>query len=594
MQNNPQMVLNRLKKYSTTQNPKFRRLYANLYSVEFFKLAYSHIYSKPGNMTPASDGSTIDGMSLERINKLIQSLKDGTYSPTNLKRINIPKKNGDKRPISIPSFNDKLVQEVIRMILEAIYEVSFSDYSHGFRPNRSCHTALDKVRQQFKGTVWFIEGDIKGCFDNINHEKLLNILREKIYDLRFIHLINLFLKAGYIENWKYHKTYSGVPQGSIISPILANIYLDKFDKYMEERKLNFDRGKNRKTSQEYRQLASSIQCTRSRIKHGINIEKNTERLKERLKIQRRGQIKCTDPMDKTYRRLHYIRYADDFIIGVVGSKQEAIDVKTNISNWMKNNLTLDLSERKTKITHNSKKIRFLGYDIISVRNSQKKFDNGNIKLSVPYEKMISFIIDNRFGKWWKNPKSNKDEFKAVHKSELINSDELEILQLYNAKLRGIYNYYSLAENVYKIGSFYYICLTSFMRTLAVKYKTSRRKLYNNKKYCHNKFVGITYKDKFYELFHGPFQKLHQMVCTDLKPSIAMYTKTTSLINRLEAKKCEFCGNEQGPFEVHHVKKLKDLKNKKYLDTWEKLMISRQRKTLVLCTSCHHKLHAGKL
>ena len=509
MHKNPEMTLNRLRKYSTSENPKFKRLYNCLYSMEFYKLAYSNIYSKPGNTTKASDGTTI-----ERINKLIQSLRDGTYQPTNLRRINIPKKNGKTRPISIPSFNDKLVQEIIRMILEAIYENTFSDCSHGFRPNRSCHSALEKVRQQFQGTVWFIEGDIKGCFDSINHTILLNILREKITDLKFIHLINLFLKAGYIENWKYHKTYSGTPQGSIISPILSNIYLDKFDRYITDLKGIFDKGKTRRTTKEYRKLCSSIQCTRNRIKRGINVEKNMERLKERLKTRRQNKIKCTDPMDPNYRRIRYIRYADDFIIGVVGNKKEAQEIKESIIEWMSKNLKLEVSEEKIKLTHNSEKIRFLGYDIISVRNSQKKFDNCNIKLSVPYDVMVNFIIKNHFGKWWNNPKTKKDELKAVHKSELINSDELEILQLYNTKLRSIYNYYSIAENVYKIGNFYYICLTSFMRTLAAKYNTSRVKLYKNKNYCQNKKIGITYKDKFYEFFHGPFKRLYKTLCNN--------------------------------------------------------------------------------
>ena len=386
MQNDPQMVLNRLKKYSTTENPKYRRLYANLYSVEFFKLAYSHIYSKPGNMTPASDGSTIDGMSLERINKLIESLKNGTYTPTNLRRVNIPKKNGGKRPISIPSVDDKLVQEIIRMILEAIYEDSFSDYSHGFRPNRNCHTALEQVRIKFKAVSWFIEGDIKGCFDNINHEILLNILREKIYDLRFIHLINLFLKAGYIENWQYYKTYSGVPQGSIIGPILSNIYLDKFDKFMENKINEFNIGLKKKTNQLY-----------GRLRYQLAKTKDTAEQKKIRKLL--FKTPKQDPMDSNYKRLKYIRYADDFLIGISASKKEVLELNCEIKEWFQQNLKLSLSDDKNKITHSSGKPRFLGYDIILVRQSQNKFERGNIRLSVPYDIMINFIISNRYGKW---------------------------------------------------------------------------------------------------------------------------------------------------------------------------------------------------
>ena len=312
MSKDPKITLNRLTKYSTTTNPKFTKLYSCLYSIDFYKLAYQNIYAKPGNMSPASDGSTIDGMSEERINKLIQSLRNGTYRPTNLRRVNIPKKNGGRRPISVPSVDDKLIQEIVRMILEAIYEKTFSEYSHGFRPKRSCHTALDYVQTKFPGTKWFIEGDIKGCFDNINHEKLLQILREKIYDLKFIHLINLFLKAGYIENWEYHKTYSGTPQGSIISPILANIYLDKFDKFMERKIKEFHKGKVQKHSNDYCRLESRITNTKQRLRKGINIEKNKIRLKEAIKEKNQYRGPARDMYDPNYRRLKYVRYADDF------------------------------------------------------------------------------------------------------------------------------------------------------------------------------------------------------------------------------------------------------------------------------------------
>ena len=177
-------------------------------------------------MTKGADNATIDHMSISRIEKLIISLKDESYQPIPSRRVYIPKKNGKKRPLGIPTFNDKLLQEVVRMILEAIYEGSFDNNSHGFRPKRSCHTALQQIQKSFNGTRWFIEGDIKGFFDNINHNTLIDILRKRIDDERFLRLIRKFLNAGFIENWVFNKTYSGTPQGGIISPILANIYLD--------------------------------------------------------------------------------------------------------------------------------------------------------------------------------------------------------------------------------------------------------------------------------------------------------------------------------------------------------------------------------
>ena len=243
---NPETILNSLSAHSKDVHYKYERLYRILFNEQMFYVAYQRIYAKPGNMTPGSDGKTIDGMSVDRIGHLIAALKDESYMPTPARRVYIPKKNGKKRPLGIPSIEDKMVQEVVRLILEAVYEGHFENSSHGFRPRRSCHTALRSIQTLFTGANWFIEGDIKGFFDNIDHHILIETLRERISDERFLRLIWKFLKAGYIEDFTFHKTYSGTPQGGIISPILANIYLDKFDKYMREYAESFDKGKKRR------------------------------------------------------------------------------------------------------------------------------------------------------------------------------------------------------------------------------------------------------------------------------------------------------------------------------------------------------------
>ncbi len=248
----PERVLNSLNEHSKDSNYKFERLYRILFNEELFYVAYQKIASNEGSTTKGSDGRSIDDMSLARITTLIASLKDESYQPHPSRRVHIPKKNGKKRPLGIPAFEDKLVQEVVRMILEAIYEGHFEHTSHGFRPRRSCHTALLQVQKTFTGARWFIEGDIKGFFDNINHDVLVGILRERIADDRFIRLIRKFLNAGYVEDWVFHNTYSGTPQGGIVSPILANIYLDKLDKYVKEYIQNFDKGEKRRVSDETR------------------------------------------------------------------------------------------------------------------------------------------------------------------------------------------------------------------------------------------------------------------------------------------------------------------------------------------------------
>lgn len=585
----PKIVLNQLS--SLKENQTVNGLYCNLLNPEFYKVAYQNIYSKPSQMTPASDGSTIDGMSFERINKLIEKLRNKTYQPTPLRRANIPKKNGKTRPISIPSFEDKLVQEIIRMLLEALYEPHFSEHSHGFRPKKSCHTALKFVQNKFQGTKWWIDCDVKGCFDNINHVILLNTLKERIREQKFIHLINLFLKAGYIENWVYHKTYSGTPQGSIISPILTNIYLHKFDKFLETLITERTVGKRKKMTKEYHNVSNSIW----KLKQNENYDKNKlmELIKKQNDLSRIGKV--SDHNDPNYRRLSYVRYADDFLVGVIASRKEAEEIKNKIQEFLKNKLKLELNEEKTKIVHNSEKIRFLGYDLtVYTSNVERKQMNGLIHLWLPYEVCKSFIIDNRFGKFVCDAQTGKPKLRGECRKELTNIDELEILMQYNAKIRGLYNYYKMASNVCKLNGFNYICQLSFLRTLANKYKTSCAKLYKNKNYCKNKHIGITYNDKFYEFFNGPFNVVKTIKYEediDVIENTNKYFGRTSLIQRLEANKCEFCGDEKGPFEVHHVKKLKDLKGKA---PWEKLMIARRRKTIVLCLSCHDKLHAGKL
>jgi len=214
--------------------------------------AYLHIQGNKGALTRGTTTTTMDGYSPERAANLVELIRERRYKPNPVRRVNIPTKvAGKTRPLGMPSADDKQVQEVLRMILERIYEPLFKDSSHGFRPKRSCHTALRSIRF-WTGTKWFIDIDIKGFFNNINHDVLMELLAKKIEDAQFLNLIRDMLKAGYVEDWQYHKTYSGTPQGGIVSPILANIYLHEFDEFMEKKKQEFDRGKERRRPTEYR------------------------------------------------------------------------------------------------------------------------------------------------------------------------------------------------------------------------------------------------------------------------------------------------------------------------------------------------------
>jgi group II intron reverse transcriptase/maturase len=328
MKRSPEKVLNSLTEHSVNLDYKFERLYRILFNEEMYYVAYQRIYAKPGNMTAGSDGKTIDQTSLTRFEKLIASLKDESYQPQPSRRVYIPKKNGKIRPLGVPAFDDKLLQEVIRMILEAIYEGQFENTSHGFRPKRSCHTALTQVKETFSGVKWFVEGDIKGFFDNINHEVMINTLKERIADDRFIRLIRKFLNAGFVENWKFHNSYSGTPQGGIVSPILANIYLDKLDKYMKEYTEKFDKGKNRKGCKQWKKLQYKRKCILSKLEVVEDITQKTELIKQLKANQKENtNIPSGEEMDTNYKRLKYVRYADDFLIGKKMLEHGALEIK---------------------------------------------------------------------------------------------------------------------------------------------------------------------------------------------------------------------------------------------------------------------------
>lgn len=588
-------VLKALSDHSQSSDYKYERLYRYLFSEEMFAVAYQRIYAKQGNMTPGTDGKTIDEMSLERIERLIVSLKDESYQPHPARRVYIPKKNGKKRPLGIPSFEDKLVQEVVRLLLEAIYEGHFEGTSHGFRPHRSCHTALGMIQKSFVGAKWFIEGDIKGFFDNIDHNVLISILRERISDERFLRLIRKFFNAGYVEDWKYNKTYSGTPQGGIISPILANIYLDKFDKYIKEYAAKFRKGDRRSINPEYWRLNNKKNRLKQKLQKTSDEQMRKNYLYEIAQLSK--QMLSTphkDAMDADFRRLQYVRYADDFLISVIGSKSECETIKADITQFMREQLKLELSDEKTLITHAQDKAKFLGYEIF-IRKSDavkrnrdgvlKRDFNGAVVLTlnsaVIQKKLTEYNaleVRNIDGKdiWWSKPRRYMTPMKPE-----------DILAQYNAEIRGLYNYYSLAANVSKeCASFAFIMKMSMFKTLGWKLNTSARKV--RQKYQKDKDFVIPYNDakgkqKYRVFYNEGFKKRNAQFDVDYdKLPQTMYVPYPSLVERLKDGRCELCGKD-GKVVMHHVRTLTKLKGN---NEWEKLMLQRHRKTLVVCEDCN--------
>jgi len=603
----PNEVLNSLRSKATVANYQLERIYRNLYNPDFYLIAYQHIYNNSGSMTKGIDGQTLDGMGMERIHCIIQSLRDYSYQPNPVRREYIPKANGKLRPLGIPSANDKLVQEVVRLLLESIYEPSFSNSSHGFRPNRSCHTALNQIQRTYTGVKWFVEGDIKGCFDNINQHVLVGILRRKIRDEHFIALVWKFLRAGYLDNWEYNETYSGAAQGSIISPILANIYMHELDVYMEEYKSQFDKGQKRVDNAEYSrrkarwyEAKKSIEAKWSKL----SVEEREEAMKElENKRQAWAALPSMNPMDKNYRRITYCRYADDFLIGVIGSKADAEKIKKDIKDFLSERLKLELSLEKTLVTHATEKARFLSYDITVAkpsaefvkRNGAKyRRNSGVIKLYVPKEKWTNNLIAKDV-LWIQKDETGAERWMPVARSSFVNRAPVEIVGTYNAEIRGLYNYYELASNVSVLSKYRYVMEYSMYKTFACKYRCTMVKA--KLRFTRNGVFSIPYvtpsgTEKQVAFHHSSFcrRQLSRDTQVDIIPKpVSIYNfKPKELIVRMLKGKCEVCGTRDELPKVYQVKKLSELREN---NEWEALMIKKRRKTLVVCRDCYQKIHS---
>jgi group II intron reverse transcriptase/maturase len=591
----PNALLTTLSNMALKPEVTFDKLFQKLYNVELWLLAYQRIAPKPGNMTAGIDGKTIDGTGFKLIRDAIADLKASRYKPLPVRRVYIPKPNGKQRPLGIPSFRDKLLGTVLKLILEAIYEPTFSQHSHGFRPEKSCHTALAEVKRDMNGVRWWVEGDIKGFFDHVKHDTLLSILSKRITDKRFLHLIGQFLKAGYAEDWRYHQTYSGVPQGGTLSPVLSNIYLNELDRAMATKITEFNRGKVRILRGEYDRLRQTVK----RAKHKARATGDWTRYKQLR--QQMLQTEARDPMDPDYRRMYYVRYADDFLVGINGSQTEAEAMKSWLGDYLSNELQLELSAEKTLVTSAKERVRFLGYDIkrwsgtrilrYPTTQGVKTRRTGTYQLSLlmPLDKTIAFARE--YG--------NPNTWHGEHRSKLLNLSELEILMTYNAEVRGFLGYYSLADNLKDgAGGVLWITARSFFCTLANKRQSSVKKVMKSLKKGPGRYVISLEKagkgSKEYELIASTKQLKREKVTyeqVDLIPKTWMYQSRNELGRRLVACECEWCGIRGSQVEVHHIRKLGNLKGK---TPWERQMIERRRKTMVLCVECHDELHAGTL
>lgn len=570
-------------------------LYRLMLKEDLYILAYERLKSKPGNMTPGTDEETLDGFSEEEIGNLINQMRTEAYQPRPVRTTYIPKANGKMRKLGIPCPKDKIVQEVVRMILEAIYDSPhgpyFSDNSHGFRRSRSCHTALREIQKRWSGVAWFIEGDIKSCFDDIDHEVLTKILRKKIKDERFITIIRKFLKAGYQDIDRVRKdSLAGTPQGGIISPILANIYLHELDNYVEQLMKEHEKGKERKLNPKYRSLQRKRLAL---IKKGHS---DTQEFRELTKQMRK--LPSVDPQDPNFIRMRFVRYADDWLCGITGSHQLAKEIKDKIGQFLKTELNLTLSQEKTKITSaRREEADFLGFKVRlgrSNRAEQKITESTNwtgvkfkrrstgmeIVLKAPLEKVIKNLSQKGFCDARGNP---------VDKKAWVPLDEDQIINLYSSINRGIQEYYRPVDNWAALQRVQYILKFSLAKTLAHKRKTTLAQVIKAGEIT--TVVSRKGNDKTITFYRNEDWRINRMGFSEAQ-KVDLVQMNLRLRTRSKlGMPCCICGQTKN-IQMHHVRHIRRLSDNK-AQGFTRVLAILNRKQVPVCVSCHHKIHAGK-
>lgn len=603
----PQTLQRRLDsiRHLSRQGKRINGLFRLLLSPLLWERAYAEIAPNRGALTRGATERTLDGFSVERVQTLISQLQAGTYRFTPVRRVYLPKPNGKFRPLGIPTADDKLVQGVVKLLLELIYEPVFSRHSHGFRRHHSCHTALSNIQDTWHGLKWFVDIDVVGFFDNINHEILLSLLRKRIDDERFLRLIAGMLKAGYLEDWTFHTTFSGTPQGGVASPILANVYLHELDEFLMALKTRFERGKSRAVHLPYQRLSTAI-CKRRHLiddllAHGHTVEAEAQKEQMRELQKQRATLPARNAFDPQFRRLRFCRYADDFLIGIIGSKAEAEEVMQEVTTFLRAHLALTASPEKSKVSKASDGTVFLGYRVGTVsggrtkrvqakgRYTRARAASDRLHLLVSHERLVRFNRRKGYG--------DLSRLKAIHRRYLVDSSVLEIILAYNAEMRGLANYYRLAYCAkFSLRKLHLLWQTSLLKTLSCKLRRSVNQIAQHLKVDGRLAYRLNLagrKERIVEVF--TLKHLHQLpvlnAAVDTVPHVMWTTARSDVLDRLHARECEYCGTTDVSCEVHHVRKLRDVQG---TPLWQQVAVARRRKRVVLCHSCHTALHAGTL
>ncbi len=590
--------LETLRKLNSQREWVNRDLYRLLYKQDLYILAYERIKSKPGNMTSGTDGETLDGTSLERINDIIETMKTEKFQFQPVKTTYIPKANGKLRKLGIPSIKDKLVQEVIHMILEAIYDsphgAFFKEQSHGFRPRRSCHSALRDIQRNWSATNWLIEGDIKACFDDIDHEILIDLIKRKIKDERFVNLVIKLLNAGYLDlNGERKDSLVGTPQGGIISPTLANIYMHELDICVEKLQRELEKGEQKARNSEYRAMATR------RAKLAKEGQTKTAEFRELGKSMR--TLPSVDVDDPNFIRVRYVRYADDWMIGLCGSRQLAEEIKERVKIFLKEELSLTLSEEKTKITNaRTEEAEFLGTLIgigrtvetqkqtISTNGSGRMFKRRStgweVVIKAPMNRLIKKLEERGFCTTSGEP---------IGKGGWQHLDIDQIIGLYTSTNRGIQNYYRFVDNWREISRIQYILEYSLAKTLASKLKISVGQVFD--KYGDSISVKIKSAkgERTVKFYKNTDWKTNRAAFTD-SPSIDLVRTAIRMRTRSKlGQPCCICGNPDD-VEMHHIEHIHKMSEKQASSNdFARILRALNRKQIPVCKRCHRKIHRGE-